>query len=55
MVEVALCGEIIDSRVLKEEDFPEHGKPKDLGNVFDRQIKQFDGPQQLMSGLWQDP
>ena len=50
MVEVALCGEIIDSRFLGEEDFREQGKSIDLENIFDRQIKLFDGPQQLGSG-----
>ena len=48
---VALCGEIIDNHVLGEEDFPEQGMSKDLENIFDRQIKPFDGPQQLRSGL----
>ena len=51
MAEVSLYGEITDSHVLKDEDFPEQGKSKDLENIFDRQIKLFDGPQQLRSGL----
>lgn len=47
VAEVALCGEIVDSRVLGEEDFPELGRSKDLENIFDRQTRLFDGPQQL--------
>lgn len=49
MPRVVLCGEAIDSRVLGEGDSPEQGKSKDLENVSDRQIKLFDGPQQLRS------